>query len=266
MKECRLENSPIVYYVSGSEHAEWALFLHAAFVDHRMFRTQLAYFAGRYNVLTLDIVGHGKSTDLRRGDGVDKMSLWIREILRREGIEQVHLVGVSLGAVLAQDFANKYPSSVRSLACFGGYDINNFDPSLQKENGAAQLRMMLRAVFSVRRFAEANKSISAHTAQAQEEFYQMNLAFPKKSFMVLSSLNSLINVGHAVPRPYPLLIGCGEYDIPSELDAVRQWQQTEPDCRAAIFEGAGHCVNMDTPQQFNETLLTFWSDVKEADV
>lgn len=264
MKECRLDNSPIVYYVSRAEHAEWLLFLHAAFVDHRMFRTQLDNFKDKYNVLTLDIVGHGKSTGVRRGDGVDHMSRWIHEILRREDIDQVHLVGVSLGAVLAQDFANKYPSSVRSLACFGGYDINNFDPSLQKQNGAAQHRMMLRAVLSVKWFAEANKKISAHTPQAQEEFYQMNLAFPKKSFMVLSSLNSLINVGHAVPRPYPLLIGCGEYDIPSEQDAVRQWQQAEPDCRVVIFAGAGHCVNMDVPERFNQTLETFWSGGEEA--
>ncbi len=264
MKEYRLENSPIVYYVSRADQPEWVLFLHAAFVDHRMFRTQLDYFKEKYNVLTLDIVGHGKSTGVRRGDGVDHMSRWICEILRQEGVDQVHLIGVSLGAVLAQDFANKYPRSVRSLACFGGYDINNFDPSLQKQNGAAQLRMMLRAVFSVKWFAEANKKISAHTTQAQEAFYRMNLAFPKKSFMVLSSLNSLINVGQAVPRPYPLLIGCGEYDIPSEHDAVRLWQQTEPDCRVVIFEGAGHCVNMDVPEPFNQTLEAFWSDAEEA--
>ena len=40
----------------------------------------------------------------------------------------------SLGAVLAQNFADRYPEAVQSLACFGGYDINNFDAEIQKKN------------------------------------------------------------------------------------------------------------------------------------
>lgn len=78
---------------------------------------------------------------------MDKMSKWISDILKTENIEKIHVVGVSLGAVLAQDFANHYPNLVSSLACFGGYDINNFDIKMQKENGAKQMAMMLRALF-----------------------------------------------------------------------------------------------------------------------
>lgn len=37
-----------------------------------------------------------------------------------------------IGAILIQDFANKFPDKVASLCCIGGYDINNFDPALQK--------------------------------------------------------------------------------------------------------------------------------------
>ncbi len=66
MKECKLKNSPIVYYVSKTEHNEWVLFLHAAFVNHNMFSAQIEYFKDKYNVLTLDIIGHGKSTDTKR--------------------------------------------------------------------------------------------------------------------------------------------------------------------------------------------------------
>lgn len=112
MKECRLNNSPIVYYVSGAEHKEWTLFLHAAFVNHNMFKAQVNYFEDKYNVLTLDIIGHGKSTDVKKGDRIDKMSTWISRILQKEGIDKIHIVGISLGAVLAQDFANKHPEAV----------------------------------------------------------------------------------------------------------------------------------------------------------
>ncbi len=259
MKQFKLENSPIVYYVSRTGHAEWVLFLHAAFVNHNMFRTQTEYFRDKYNVLTLDVIGHGNSTCTQKGDGIDKMSAWIREVLKKENIDKVHIVGISLGAVLAQDFANRFPKAVQSLACFGGYDINNFDAKMQKGNNAAQTLMMLKAAFSIKWFANSNKKISAYTEHAQKEFYEMNIKFPKKSFMYLASLNTMVNVRQATPREYPLLIGCGQHDIPMELSAIEMWQKNEPKCRAVIFEGAGHCVNMDVPQQFNKTLEEFWT-------
>lgn len=259
MKQYRQENNPIVYYVSGREHRAWVLFLHAAFVDHDLFREQAAYFQDRYNVLTLDVIGHGNSVHTQKGDSIDKMSFWIMEILQKENIEKIHIVGVSLGAVLAQDFANRYPEAVASLACFGGYDINNFDPRLQKQNGMAQMGMMMKAVFSVKWFAQSNKKISAFTPQAQEAFYEMNMRFPKKSFMYLATLNSMVNTHKTGKRDYPLLIGCGEHDIPMERTAVELWKQREPDAVTAILEGAGHCVNLDAPEAFHTLLEEFWS-------
>ncbi len=257
MKQYKLENSPIVYYIGGTEHRQWILFIHAAFADHTMFKTQFEYFRDKYNVLTLDIIGHGESTDAKKGDSIDRMSEWISKILKKENIGRINIVGVSLGAVLAQDFANRFPTAVQSLACFGGYDINNFDAKMQKGNNAAQMLMMLKALFSIKWFAKSNKQISAYTKQAQNDFYEMNIKFPKKSFMYLSSLNTMIDVRQTAPRNYPLLIGCGENDIPAELSAVAMWRKSEPGCKTFIFEGAGHCVNMDVPQKFNEVLLQF---------
>lgn len=183
MKPIKLANSPITYFVSRFEQAEWLLFIHAAFVNHNMFKAQFAYFENKYNILAIDIIGHGQSTDTRKGDTIDEMHKWIFDILKTENIDKVHIVGVSLGAVLAQDFANRYPHAVSSLACFGGYDINNFDSKMKNENSAKQKRMMLKALFSVKWFAKANKKISAYTLQAQNEFFAMNILFPKKSFM-----------------------------------------------------------------------------------
>lgn len=262
MMQFKLDNSPIIYYLSGTEHKEWVLFLHAAFVDHNMFKTQIDYLKDKYNILTLDVIGHGNSTSTKKGDSINQMSGWIHQILIKEKIKKIHIVGISLGAVLAQDFANQYPKEVQSLACFGGYDINNFDKQLQKKNGMSQMGMMLKAVFSIKWFAKSNEKISAYTPQAQKDFYEMNIKFPKKSFMYLSSLNNMVNVRKTTPREYPLLIGCGQHDIPMELSAVEMWKKNEPKCRVVIFEGAGHCVNMDVPQQFNKIMQEFWATNK----
>ena len=262
MQQFKLDLSPIVYYTSGKDCSEWVLFLHAAFVNHKMFQPQIKYFENKYNILAVDIIGHGKSTDTKKGDSLEKMSAWIYDIMNVEKIKKIHIVGISLGAVLAQDFANRYPEAVNSLACFGGYDINNFDKKMQKENGTSQIRMMLKAFVSIKWFAKANKTISAFSPQAQNDFYDMNIQFPKKSFLYLASLDSMVNVFQTKSRKYPLLIGCGKFDIPMELKAVEDWKSREPQLKVAIFENAGHCVNMDMPQKFNEVMEEFWGNTK----
>lgn len=259
MNAIKLENSPIVYHISRCQSEKWIMLLHAAFVDHRMFAALIAEFQDKYNIIAVDILGHGESTQGRKGDSIDKMSGWMKEILLREKVSKVNLLGVSLGAVIVQDFANHCPEMVESLACFGGYDINNFDPKMQQSNSAGQMLMMLKALFSIKWFAQSNKKISAYTEKAQNDFYELNLSFPKASFMYLASLGSMVNKHKPQPRSYPLLIGCGQHDIPMELEAVRMWAETEANCQTVIFEGAGHCANMDVPQAFNQALDSFWS-------
>ncbi len=261
MKEFYLENTPIAYYIDDTAEKDWVVFIHAAFVDHRMFEKQFKYFSGKYNLLAVDIIGHGNSTKTHRGDSIEKMSYWINQIFQRHNIVKAHFVGVSLGAVFIQDFANKYEDKVLSLSCFGGYDINNFDSQKQKGNSKEQMKMMLKAMFSIKWFAKANKKISAYTIEAQEEFYNLNIQFKKKSFMYLAKLQNLINKFPKKQRSYQLLVGCGEHDIPMELDIVKEWAGSEH-CEKVIMQGAGHCVNMDKPKEFNECLENFWCKIK----
>lgn len=257
MKALFLENSPIAYYVDDSANNDWVVFVHAAFVDHEMFEKQFQYFSGKYKLLAIDILGHGKSVCARKGDSIEKMSEWIFQIFQKHGISAAHFVGVSLGSVFIQDFANKYEDNVLSLACFGGYDINNFDMKKQKSNSKKQMLMMMKALISIKWFAKANKKISAYTNEAQDEFYGLNIQFKKKSFKYLAKLKELINRYPSKARHYPLLIGCGENDIPMEIEIVNEWSASE-NCEKVILQEAGHCANMDNPKEFNRCLEEFW--------
>lgn len=256
MQNLYLKNSPIAYYLDDSANKEWLVFIHAAFVDRRMFEKQFDYFSGKYNLLAIDILGHGNSIHAQKGDGIEKMSDWIDRIFQKHKIPAAHFIGVSLGSVFIQDFANKYENKVLSLACFGGYDINNFDIKSQKSNSKEQMKMMLKALFSIKWFAKANKKISAYTSDAQTAFYNMNIQFKKSSFRYMAGLNKLVNKYPKKERNYNLLVGCGEHDIPMEIEIVNNWAEYE-NCDKIIFGNAGHCVNMDVPQEFNICLEKF---------
>ena len=114
--------------------------------------------------------------------------------------------------------------------------------------------MMFKALFSIKAFAEDNKKISAYTEEAQEKFYQMNLRFRKSSFRYLASLGKMINKYQTKERRSPLLIGVGNHDNEMAKKASMIWYESEPQSEYVEFEGAGHIVNMDTPEQFNKVL------------
>jgi len=248
MTEKVLENTPIHYYITDMKIDKAIIFVHPAFADHTCFDEQLNYFSD-YRIITIDLIGHGKS--LGKGS-IEKTAEYIKQIMEAEKIAKINLVGVSLGAVLVQDFANKYPDLVSSLTCIGGYDINNFDEKLQKDNSSHQMKMMFKAMFSIKSFAKENKKISAYTKEAQEKFYQMNLRFKKSSFRYLAKLGNLINKHQIPKRDYPLLIGVGEHDNEMSKKASLMWHESEPRSEYIVFPNAGHIVNMDTPREFNE--------------
>jgi pimeloyl-ACP methyl ester carboxylesterase len=254
MIEKELEGTPIHYWIAENQTAESILFVHAAFTDHTSFDKQLSFFTEKYQVITLDLIGHGKSVHTAKGDCIEKTANYIYQIMSAEGIGKLHLVGVSIGAILIQDFANRHPDKVASLCCIGAYDINNFDPSMQKENRSEQMKMIFKAIFSIKWFAKSNKLITAATPEAQEEFYQMNIKFKKSSLRYLAGLSKLINQYETKERNYPLLIGCGNKDVPMEIKASNMWHESEPESKLVVFENAGHLVNMDAPEKFNEVV------------
>ncbi len=250
MIEKTLENTSIHYWINETKVGSAIIFIHPAFANHTCFDSQLDYFK-EYKVITMDLIGHGKS--IGRGK-IEDTAQYIKQIMEVEKIDKINLVGISIGAVLVQDFANRYPDKVSSLTCIGGYDNNNFDKNLQKGNSSHQMKMMLKAMFSIKAFAEDNKKISAYTKEAQEKFYKMNLEFKKSSFRHLASLGKMINKYKTQKREYPLLIGVGEYDNDMAKKASIMWHELEPNSQFVEFKNAGHIVNMDTPEQFNKIL------------
>lgn len=61
----------------------------------------------------------------------------------------------------------------------------------------------------------------------------------------------------AFVKKYVCLI-CLTLKCKMHISAVEMWKKNEPECGVIIFEGAGHCVNMDTPNQFNTVMEEFW--------
>lgn len=256
-KTIPLQGAEVHYFSNGKQNAESILFLHPAFSDHTCFDNQVDFFAEHFNVITVDLLGHGLSAVGKLKDKIDQSAKHINQILIRENIEKVHIVGVSMGSLLAQDFAMKFPSKTLSVTALGGYDINSIYPEINKAQRKEMLSWLFKVLFSMDAFRRYAASVSAIKENEQANFYKSTQSFTRKSFMVMSALENIIAERENYIRPYPLLILSGENDNELALQIARKWHNKESESRFYVIKDAGHCANMDNPTEFNKIVLDF---------
>jgi pimeloyl-ACP methyl ester carboxylesterase len=95
------------------------MFIHGAANDHRVWALQSRYFAYHgFNVLAVDLPGHGKSVGPAL-PGVEDMAAWALRVLDATGMEKAALVGHSMGSLIALETAARRPDRVEKLALIG---------------------------------------------------------------------------------------------------------------------------------------------------
>ena len=95
------------------------VFVHGAGLDHSSWGLQSRYFGYHgFNVLAVDLPGHGRS-DGPPLAGVGEMADWVLSVLRQQKIEKAAVVGHSMGALIALEFAARYPEVAERIALIG---------------------------------------------------------------------------------------------------------------------------------------------------
>lgn len=256
-KILKIHNTEIHYYMSGMENNELVLFLHPAFSDHRAFGQQIDSFSKNYRVITIDMIGHGLSKAHKSKEKIDATAQHIHEIITTEGFDKVHLVGVSVGALLAQYFALEFPGKVKSLTALGGYSINKENPEVAKAQRSLNMKLLFRALFSMNAFRKAIAPMTCSTEVGQALFFQSTSHYERKSFMLMQGLRHVIK-NRENPEPgYPLLILVGKDDLELAKKMARAWHSECKTSEYSLINEAGHCANIDASEAFNAITLDF---------
>lgn len=259
-KQLQKETYSLHYYTAGDPSNEAIVFLHPAYGDHTCFHHQFNIFAGDYHVISLDMPGHGESQIRSGNDGIDATVDLVAEILAAEGHTGAHLVGVSLGSLMAQAVAHKFPKLVKSVTICGGYSIFGDNSAITKAQNREIVKAFLLILFNMdgfRRYVVKNTNV---VEAEREVFYRAMQKFTRRSLPVMSGMGKILDkTPHTLPQP--LLILAGEHDLPLILSHAQDWQKREPNARAQVIPAAGHCANMDNPAEFNRVVGEFLSSV-----
>jgi len=245
------------YFVSGNIKGETIVFLHPAFADHRCFNKQLEALGKKYLVITLDMLGHGLSQPSKTNDKIDKTAEQVKQFLAIEGISQAHLVGVSMGSLIAQFVAIQYPEMVLSLTVLGGYDISADNKEVNKAQRKEGLKWIFKILFSMESFQKYLASITVSNSDSQVEMYEMVKCFTRKSFMYMAGMKNVIKRRENPKMECPLLILVGDNDLELAQRMAKKFHESIPSSQFYTIPNAGHCANMDNAKVFNELLGGF---------
>tara|TARA_R100001377_G_C3183255_1_gene107496 strand:+ start:496 stop:1356 length:861 start_codon:yes stop_codon:yes gene_type:complete len=104
----------IAYSVYGSGNRS-LIFIHGWSCDNRYWVNQLQPFAKKYKVITVDLGGHGNSSSRRNDYTINSFAKDIQAVIEQEAIDNVILVGHSMGGSVVASTAQLLPKKVKGI-------------------------------------------------------------------------------------------------------------------------------------------------------
>jgi 3-oxoadipate enol-lactonase len=236
----------LAYEVFGS--GEPVLLLHPAFVHRGAFAGEVESLGDRLRMISVDLPGHGETGRGKDVPTMDRVADALVGILDAEGVQQAHVLGVSMGSLLGQDLARRHPDRVRTLTALGGYEVS--DAVAGKAQGGALLSLLPRLIFARRAFQRGLAKDMAVTDAGRARMAQLAEGFRLADFLAMRGMDKVLDLERTDVLRCPLLIVVGEHDLPVVREASARWHAAV-DSRLVVLEGAGHCANLDDAEGFH---------------
>jgi len=155
------------------------VFIHGVGLSKEIWEPQINFFKD-YNTLTYDLLGHGKTPLKKDRISFKDFSKQLFKLIKELNFDKIHLIGFSLGALIARDFAFEYGDKLKSLILLG---------SIYKRN--EEQNRVVKNRFEV---AKMNKPASKNAALRRwlsEDFSKKNPDIYKKIYSILEKNNPL---------------------------------------------------------------------------
>lgn len=250
------------YSVDGEGEA--ILFIHGFGVSSRLWIDQVNYFKDTYQVITVDLPGHGQSS--WSPVSLPQMASDLNFVLKHLGVEQVNVVGSSFGGLVGLYFLKTDPGRVQRMSFVGslpkfartpdypaGLDIVRIRQMSDQFNGdhKAILEIFFRSLFSrqdreTERFKwikQFHKSDAVPQREALKHFLDILEAEDARD--IIAQINCRVQ----------FINGTEDYIVPM---SIMQWfEEHLPNANFDYLKGVGHFPFLTKPKEFNELLEGF---------
>jgi len=207
-----------------------------------------------------DAPGAGSSPDPADTFTTESYAHCLARFLDTIGIGRAHVVGLSWGGILAQEFYRLYPERLNCLVLADTYAgwKGSLPESVWRERLATCLLEAEAPPASVISKLLPGMFTDAVSLNIQEEFSAIVSEFHPIGFRLMSMSSAETDTRVLLPNiGVPTLLLWGDADYRSPLHIAQQLHAAIPGAELAVIPNAGHVSNMEQPGAFNAHVRRF---------
>lgn len=262
------DGTAIAYEVLGPAGAPPVLLLQGLGMDRRGWLLQLAALARRYRCLAVDNRGVGRSGRPEGPYDLEVMAADALAVLEAESVAAAHVMGASMGGVLAQILAVRYPGRVRSLvlACTACHHQPWRRELLGSWAQAARHGGMGAVTGRALRWLVGPRARRRLHLPAQLLGGRLLGADPRCFAAQAEAICAMDDgVRHQLTRlRVPTLVLVGSQDILTPLADAEELVELIPGARLVVLHGAAHALMVEQAGAFNRAVLSFLDEVEAS--
>jgi len=249
-------------YIRGSNR-EWVVFVHGAGGSSSIWYRQLRLFRRHFNVLLVDLRGHGRSKDLLE-DYVKNQYTFrditadLLEVINHLNIKQAHYIGVSMGTIIIRTLGEIAPQKLKSMVLCGAVTRLNIRSRLLVFLGHCVKRfvpyMWLYRLFAWIIIPNPKDSMSRNLfIREAQNLYKKEFL---KWFRLTHEVNPLLKYFKEKEINVPTLYVMGDRDY-MFLPPVKKIVEEHRHSILQIMDDCGHVCNIEKPDIFNSLAIRF---------
>ena len=248
----------IYYEIYGPKDSMAVAFIHGIFADHWLLKKLAIQYQDQYRVILWDMPEHGQSVKLGKDFDFSVTADCFIELLDELGFEKVALVGVSLGGVVGQYIAARYPDRIRGLAVEGAFPLH---VNLKKVAFGFRLYSAVVKLIPWRFLLISFKKMTAKMAvddDLKEYMETVFLEMDKTGLLrMVNGARKGISQGIEKPVQQPVLITHGDREMSMLRKMCAHWHQESPNSEYAVIPSAGHGAVFFNSEEYNQVLRPF---------
>lgn len=240
--------------------------LHPLASDSGVWAPQIKAILQRgFRCLRMDFRGHGGTPFGPEAVTLDVLVDDAHGVIDALGLSQVHLVGLSVGGVVAQGLALKYGDRFKSLAlsdCLSE-SVPQAKPVWQERQAAVRKLGGLAQMADGMLSKWVDESFAQRDPATWKALRGTLAATSVEGFCAMADIMQDFGFADALPSlKLPTLVMCGQDDELSPPPLVRRIADLVPGARFELIEGGKHFPNVDKAERFNELLLAWLDTVR----
>ena len=248
-------------YIS-KDHTNWAVFIHGAGGSSNIWYKQVADFRKEFNVLLIDLRGHGASAEYAnniKGDySFEAVGDDVIQILDELKIDRASFVGISLGSMIIRDLSHRYPERVQSMILGGAILKINLRGQILMNLGL-MLKSLIPWLYLYRIFAYVIMPRRNHK-ESRNLFIKEAEKIKRREFLrwfdLVRRINTFLSQIRQSHLKQPALYIMGEEDH-MFLPYIKKYGLSPKLSMLHVIPDCGHVVNVEKPLIFNEISLAF---------